>query len=71
MPSSIFPCDPFKLEPEISWGEPERAVQYHMNAIWVIVHYITTLKVLLCNAVVSSLVCRCASMDDSLIVELC
>ena len=34
-------------------------------------HYITTLKVLLCNAVVSSLVCRCASMDDSLIVELC
>ena len=33
-------------------------------------HYITTLKVLLCNAVVSSLVCRCASMDDSM-VELC
>ena len=33
-------------------------------------HYITTLKVLLCNAVVSSLVCRCASMDDSLMVEL-
>ena len=31
-------------------------------------HYITTLKVLLCNAVV---VCRCASMDDSLMVELC
>ena len=34
-------------------------------------HYITTLKVLLCNAVVSSLVCRCASMDDLLMVELC
>ena len=34
-------------------------------------HYITTVKVLLHNAVVSCLVCRCASMDDSLMVELC
>ena len=61
MPSNIFPYDPFKLEPEISWGEPERAVQYHMNAIWVIVHYITTLKyccAMLLFHILCALVCK-------------
>ena len=34
-------------------------------------HENITLKVLLCNAVVLSLVCRYASLDDSFVVELC